>query len=100
MPLVDTIAYDKKMEQLANNKFLPSLWPASTVYPNAGAILPFKRVVAYYGNLYSTQMGVLGEYGEEEMLAKLNEEVKNGKSQTRILPLCRRSIISRLLRRV
>ena len=76
MPLVDTIAYDKKMEQLANNKFLPSLWPASTVYPNAGAILPFKRVVAYYGNLYSTQMGVLGEYGEEEMLAKLNEEVK------------------------
>lgn len=49
----------------------PSLWPVSTAYPNAGAILPFKRVVAYYGNFYSKQMGVLGEYPADEMLAKL-----------------------------
>ncbi|MDP1707175.1 MAG: hypothetical protein Q8L30_01305 [bacterium] len=48
-----------------------SLWPVSTVYPNAGAILPFKRVVAYYGNFYSRGMGVLGEYPEDEMLAML-----------------------------
>lgn len=47
------------------------LWPAEAVYPNARAILPFKRVVAYYGNFYSRAMGVLGEYPEEEMLAKL-----------------------------
>src|SRR3989338_738384 len=49
----------------------PSLWPIAAVYPNAGAILPFKRVVAYYGNFYSTQMGVLGEYPEDHMLAQL-----------------------------
>ncbi len=49
----------------------PSLWPVGTAYPNAGAILPFKRVVAYYGNFYSKQMGVLGEYPTDEMLAKL-----------------------------
>ena len=49
----------------------PSLWPASTVYPNARAILPFKRVVAYYGNFYSKAMGVLGEYPADQMLAKL-----------------------------
>ncbi len=49
----------------------PSIWPVSTVYPNAKAILPFKRIVAYYGNFYSKQMGVLGEYSTDEVLAKL-----------------------------
>lgn len=49
----------------------PRLWPAQAVYPNAGALLPFKRVVAYYGNFYSKQMGVLGEYPEDQVLAKL-----------------------------
>lgn len=53
-----------------------SLWPAKAVYPNVDAILPFKRVVAYYGNFLSTRMGVLGEYPPEEMLAKLRTEVK------------------------
>ncbi len=47
------------------------LWPVATVYPEVGALLPFKRIVAYYGNFYSKQMGVLGEYSPEEMLAKL-----------------------------
>src|SRR3989344_5692779 len=49
----------------------PSLWPVATLYPNAGAILPFKRVVAYYGNFYSKGMGVLGEYPTDQMLAML-----------------------------
>lgn len=49
----------------------PSRWPVGTAYPNAGAILPFQRVVAYYGNFYSKQMGVLGEYPADKMLAML-----------------------------
>jgi hypothetical protein len=49
----------------------PSVWPVSTVYPNAGAIMPFKRIVAYYGNFYSKGMGVLGEYPADVMLAML-----------------------------
>ena len=49
----------------------PSIWPIGTIYPNANAILPFKRVVAYYGNFYSKQMGVLGEYPSDQMLSKL-----------------------------
>lgn len=73
---LDTVVYDKKLNELANNRFLPSIWPAKTVYPKAGAILPFKRVVAYYGNLYLAKMGILGQYPEEEMLARLDEEVK------------------------
>lgn len=49
----------------------PRLWPVKTVYPNAGAILPFKRIVAYYGNFYSKDMGILGEYPADVVLAKL-----------------------------
>ena len=48
-----------------------SPWPVATVYPQGGAILPFSRIIAYYGNFYSKQMGVLGEYPESEVLAKL-----------------------------
>ncbi|KKR43103.1 hypothetical protein A2356_01880 [Candidatus Nomurabacteria bacterium RIFOXYB1_FULL_39_16] len=99
---LDTIAYDKKLNEIANNPIppgpttkivkdpktgvettitippkptAPNIWPVKTVYPNAGAILPFNRIIAYYGNLYSTKMGVLGEYKEEEMLARLKKEV-------------------------
>ena len=54
----------------------PTLWPVKTIYPNAGAILPFKRIVAYYGNLYSIKMGALGQDPEDVMLAKLDMEVK------------------------
>ena len=46
-------------------------WPASTTLPEGGALLPFNRIVAYYGNFYSTQMGVLGEYPPDVMLAML-----------------------------
>jgi hypothetical protein len=52
------------------------LWPIKTVYPNAGALLPFSRIVAYYGNLYSTKMGALGAHPETEMLQNLEVEVK------------------------
>ncbi|HTR19129.1 MAG TPA: hypothetical protein VMH91_04115 [Candidatus Paceibacterota bacterium] len=47
------------------------LWPVHRTYPNAGAILPFNRIVAYYGNFYSTAMGVLGEYPQDQVLSML-----------------------------
>lgn len=46
-------------------------WPKSAIYPNADAVLPFHRIVAYYGNFYSKQMGVLGQYPPAQMLAML-----------------------------
>jgi hypothetical protein len=52
------------------------LWPVQAVYPNAGALLPFNRIIAYYGNLYSKNMGVLGEYPETKMLQMLQNEVQ------------------------
>ncbi len=49
-------------------------WPVRTVYPDAGALLPFKRIVAYYGNFYSPRMGVLGEYPPDKVLAMLKAQ--------------------------
>jgi hypothetical protein len=75
-PLVlDTALYDHQMVKITNGDS-SGRWPVKTAYPNAGAILPFKRIVAYYGNLYSKQMGILGEYPAPEMLQKLNAEIK------------------------
>jgi hypothetical protein len=47
------------------------LWPVHAGYPESGAVLPFKRIVAYYGNFYSVHMGVLGEYPPDKMLHML-----------------------------
>jgi hypothetical protein len=46
-------------------------WPVRAVYPTAGALLPFNRIIAYYGNFYSTNMGVLGKYPPLQMMQKL-----------------------------
>lgn len=54
-----------------------ALWPAKdTAYPLPGAILPFKRVIAFYGNLYSKKMGILGEYEPDEVLSRLDKQAK------------------------
>lgn len=51
-------------------------WIVKGPKPLAGAILPQKRVIAFYGNLYSKKMGALGEYPGDEMLKRLDAEVK------------------------
>ncbi|HEV8215466.1 MAG TPA: hypothetical protein VGP95_06520, partial [Gemmatimonadaceae bacterium] len=42
-------------------------WPVERD-PLAGALLPAKRIVAFYGNPLSKRMGVLGEYPVDQML--------------------------------
>jgi hypothetical protein len=57
--------------------------------PVCDAILPFKRVVAMYGNFYSPSMGILGSLKREELLQKLNEEMacwEKADSTTAALP--------------
>ncbi len=49
-------------------------WPVKYPQPLPGSILPYKRVIAYYGNPLSKRMGVLGEYPKEEMLRRLKTE--------------------------
>jgi hypothetical protein len=50
-------------------------WPVKGPAPLPGAVLPGRRIVAFYGNPLSKKMGVLGEYPVDEMLARLNQEV-------------------------
>jgi hypothetical protein len=52
------------------------LWPVRAPYPEAGAVLPFRRIVAYYGNFYSRRMGVLGEYSPDKVLSMLASTAK------------------------
>lgn len=55
--------------------FVAGKWPVKGPAPLPGAILPAKRVVAYYGNPLSKRMGVLGQYPVDDMLARLDREV-------------------------
>ena len=71
---IDTVDYNKRMIALSNND-TTGRWPVKTPYPLPGALLPYNRIIAYYGNLYSTRMGILGELPRKEMLAKLQGEV-------------------------
>jgi len=75
-PATDTIKYDQKMIVLANGD-TTGRWPVKNQpYPIPGAILPFKRIVAFYGNLFSKRMGILGKLPPKEMMALLDVEVK------------------------
>jgi hypothetical protein len=51
-------------------------WPVpGAPTPLEGAILPAKRIVAFYGNPLSKRMGILGELDSAKMLARLDSEV-------------------------
>jgi len=72
----DSILHDSLLFYTANGD-TTGLWPVKNQpVPLNGAILPYNRVVAYYGNLYSKRMGALGEYPPKEMWERLNKEVK------------------------
>jgi len=76
-PPINKKLYDSLMKRLAHGD-TTGKWPVKNApYPLPGAILPFKRVVAFYGNLYSKKMGILGEIPPPQVLAKLKVEVKN-----------------------
>jgi hypothetical protein len=73
---LDTQKYDQLLKYLANGDS-SGRWPVKNQpYPLPGAILPFHRIVAYYGNLYSTKMGALGKWPKKEMMQRLLSETK------------------------
>ena len=71
---VDSISYMSRTAHMVNGD-TSGLWPVRSPLPLEGAVLPYKRIVAYYGNFFSKQMGALGEYPKEEMFARLKNEV-------------------------
>jgi len=83
---VDTALYNQLLLKLANGDS-SGKWPVRTAYPNPGAILPFKRIIAYYGNLYSKRMGVLGEYPPDQMLGMLKGELKKWQAADPTIPV-------------
>jgi len=84
---VDTLLYLQKIKLLANGD-TTGLWPIKKQpFPHQGAILPFKRIVAYYGNLYSKRMGILGEYPPKELWKRLNKEVNAWKKADPTTPV-------------
>ncbi|TCZ67340.1 hypothetical protein [Flaviaesturariibacter aridisoli] len=74
--VLDTARYDSLMRYVANGD-TSGRWPVKNQpYPLPGAILPFYRPIAYYGNLYSNKMGALGKWPKAQMIPNLLEEVK------------------------
>jgi hypothetical protein len=74
-PVLDTAAYEKAVKRMVNGDST-GRWPVKAPYPLPGAILPMHRVVAYYGNFYSRQMGILGELPKDSMVTRLKAEVE------------------------
>jgi hypothetical protein len=85
MPTLDTARYDSLMTRMANGD---KRWPVKNApYPLPGAILPFNRIVAYYGNMYSKNMGALGQYEPVEMRRRLMAEVKAWQAADTLTPV-------------
>lgn len=72
---LDTADYIRRVMHLAHDSIAKN-WPIFSVYPETGAILPFHRIVAMYGNFYSKNMGILGRLPEDELIDLLKKEMK------------------------
>jgi hypothetical protein len=83
---LDTALYNKLLLHMANGDS-SGRWPVKTAYPHPGALLPFNRIIAYYGNLYSKNMGILGEYPPDEMLRRLKVELKKWQAADPTIPV-------------
>ncbi len=82
----DTADFNKRVLALANSDSTGK-WPAKTPIPLQGAILPFNRVVAFYGNLYSKKMGILGEIPKDSMFKKLKGEIRKWEKADSLTPV-------------
>ena len=71
-PVIDSVGYRRLITYLSNGD-TTGRWPVKDPVPLAGAVLPFNRVIAYYGNLYSNRMGALGKWPKKEMIPKDSE---------------------------
>ncbi|MBC7563189.1 MAG: hypothetical protein H7305_09765 [Gemmatimonadaceae bacterium] len=71
----------KPRDQTSYNAAIRAGRARTASWPNGpaaapGALLPGKRIVAYYGNPHSKKMGVIGEYPEAQMLGMLDRTVR------------------------
>ncbi len=71
----DTALYQSSLRRMVNGDS-SGRWPVRSPFPLPGSILPYKTILAFYGNLYSKRMGILGELPRPQMLNKLKMEIK------------------------
>jgi hypothetical protein len=83
---IDTAAFNLKIKTMVNGD-ATGKWPVKGPKPLPGAILPFYRILAYYGNLYSTRMGILGEFDEATVLSKLMGEKAKWEKADPVMPV-------------
>lgn len=87
-PITDTANYYAMLAHISGGD-KSGRWPVKDSLPYQGAILPFNRIVAYYGNLYSKNMGILGELPKDSMFKKLQKEVdkwQKADSMLKVIP--------------
>jgi hypothetical protein len=85
---LDTTLYNKLTMHMVHDS-TNAKWPVKAKYPLPGAILPFHRIVAFYGNFYSKGMGILGELEPDAMLKKLQGECRSWQAadtQMKVIP--------------
>lgn len=84
---VDSIDYHRYLNYVANGD-TSGLWPViPQPLPLKGALLPFNRIVAYYGNLYSKGMGILGEIPPAALWERLKKEVEAWEKADTLTPV-------------
>ncbi len=83
---IDSTDFDARMMKMANGD-TTGRWPAKAPRPLNGAIFPYNRVIAFYGNLYSKKMGILGELPKDEMLNKLKSELVKWQQADTTIPV-------------
>lgn len=84
----DTTDYISKISALAHDSIVDN-WPGIHVIPEKGALLPYNRVIAMYGNFYSKHMGILGKISEDALIALLQKEQEtweNADTLTAVIP--------------
>ncbi len=88
MTFLDTADYLLRWEVLQNDT-IKDMEERFNPIPKAGAILPFYRIIAMYGNFYSRHMGILGRVSEEDLINLLKLEMlewKKADTLTKIIP--------------
>jgi hypothetical protein len=83
---LDTAKYNQLLQYVANGD-TTGRWPVKNApLPLPGAVLPFNRIVAYYGNLSSKKMGALGKWPKDTMIHNLLAEVKKWNDADSTMP--------------
>ncbi|MBC7555202.1 MAG: hypothetical protein H7257_14630 [Taibaiella sp.] len=83
--VTDTVLFNKLQLHTVHDS-ASARWPVKSAYPLPGAILPFNRIIAYYGNFYTANMGILGMQPVDSMLSRLQAEVALWNSADSAIP--------------